>query len=144
MAFTYTHTPGTSVLDAIRVELGDTHEHQHELDDEEILYAYSKEGSVNRAAARCCEMLAARYAKKEGFRGGSVQSEKRHISTKYHEMAKMFRMRGTTGGSFSYPSALKSTKDASRLDTDVVQPSFSRGKFKHPDASEDDLTPLGN
>ena len=144
MAFTYTHNPITSVFDAIRVELGDTHEHQHELDDEEILYAYSKEGSVNRAAARCCEMLAARYAKKEGFRGGSVQAEKRHVSTKYREMAKMFRMRGTTAGSFSHPSAKISTKDTSRLDTDVVQPSFSRNTFRHPESDDSEVNPVGN
>jgi hypothetical protein len=108
------------------------------MEDEEILYAYGKEGSVVKAAARCCEILAAKYAKKDGFRGGTIQSEKTSISGKYRMQAKLLRARGITANSFVMPALSITTKDESVANTDIPQPHFSRKQFNHPEAENVD------
>jgi hypothetical protein len=137
MTFTYTGNPLTSTIDEVRAELGDTMNNQHEMEDEEILYAYTKEGSAVRAAARCCEMLAARYAKREGFRGGTIQTEKTTISGKYKQMAKLLRARGISAGSFIVPSTSIAAKQDNELNTDAPKPSIKRGFASNPEISGD-------
>ena len=137
MSFTYTAQPATRYLDAIRLEIGDTQSNQHEIEDEEIEYAYAREGTVVQAAARCCEMLAAKYAKKDGFRGGTIQTEKTTVSGKYRTMARYLRARGVTAGSFIMPSMSKDRKADNAADTDTVQPFFKRGIMNNPDVDDD-------
>jgi hypothetical protein len=136
--FTYTGNPLTSNLDAVRLEIGDTQASQFELADEEIQYALTKEGTVVKAAARCCDMLSAKYAKKESMRAGSVQADKTSISTKYRQMAKQLRARGVRAASFVIPSISKSTKESNESDTDAPRPAFKRGIHSNPDAQNDD------
>jgi hypothetical protein len=137
MSYTYTGDPVNNTTDAIRLEIGDMQVNQMELADEEIQYALTREGTVYKACARCCEMLAAKYAKKDGFRGGTIQSEKTTVSGKYRTMAKLFRARGTRPGSFVIPSISQSAKDDNKQNSDAPSPSFYRGIQKNPDAQND-------
>jgi hypothetical protein len=135
-AFTYTGNPSESNIDAVRLEIGDVSPNQFELGDEEIQYALTKEGTVSKAAARCCEMLAAKYSKKDSMRAGSVQADKQNISLKYRSMAKIFRARGTRATSFVMPAASLSDKSDNELAVDQPQPSFKRGIHSNPDVSQ--------
>ena len=137
MTFTYTD-PSSRDQDAVRAEVGDTIEAQHLVEDEEIKYAIKKEGTVLKAAARVCEMLAARFAKAEGFRGATVQTIKTTISGKYIQMANRLRARGIRAGSFVAPSVYQDEKDLSTEDTDIVQPAFSRGMHNNATSESDD------
>jgi hypothetical protein len=137
MSFSYTGNPFTSTIDAVRVELGDTKDKQHEMEDEEILYAFGVEGTVVKAAARCCEMLAARYANREGFRGGTIQSEKTSISGKFRAMASLLRQRGTRAGSFIVPSTSTASKSSNELNEDSPKPKFKKGIHDNPDSDTD-------
>jgi hypothetical protein len=147
MTFTYNSNPTGRTIDAVRLEVGDYLDNQHELEDEEILYAFGVEGSVVKAAARCCEILAAKFAKKEGFRGGTIQTEKTTISGKYRQQARLLRARGITSAAFIMPALSQTDKDNNTTNTDIPQPSFYRGMHKNPDTdvdSDQDLSITGN
>ena len=137
MKFSYTGNPLTSTIDAVRLEIGDTLANQHEVEDEEILYAYSKEGTVVKAAARIAEMLAARYAKREDFRAGGIQSVKTTMSAKFATMARRLRARGVRAGSFIAPSTSVAAKQETETDTDSPPHAFKRGLHDNPDVDED-------
>lgn len=138
MTFTYSGDPSASDQDAVRFEIGDTIENQHLLEDEDILYALSKEGTVLKAAARCAEALAARFASREDFRGATINTSKATISSKFMAMAKRLRARGIRSGSFLMPALSQTTKDANATDVDIPQPSFKRGLFSNPDTKDND------
>ena len=56
----------------MRYEVGDTDEKMQLIQDEEIYYALSKEGTVLKAAARCAEALAAKFAREATVRTASL------------------------------------------------------------------------
>jgi hypothetical protein len=133
MTFTYLDPQGRD-QDAVRFEIGDTIERDHQVEDEDILYALEKEGeNVCRAAARICEALAARYAAKEVFRAGTFQSQKTSIATKYLALARRLRARAIGAGAFIVPSISVSTKSSYETDTDIPQPAFKRGLHDNED-----------
>lgn len=64
MAWSYSKNPANSLLDAVRYEIGDTIETDQLLQDEEIQYELTRSGNdVLRAAARCCEAIASKFAR---------------------------------------------------------------------------------
>jgi|PlaIllAssembly_1097288.scaffolds.fasta_scaffold50642_2 hypothetical protein len=136
MTFSYIN-PGERDQDAVRFEVGDTLDRDHLVEDEDILYALSVEGTVRGAAARICESLAARFARSEGFRAGAVQANKLTVTAKYLEIAKRLRASAVKAGSFVMPSVSQADKDANTLDTDIPQPFFYRGIHKNPQTEDD-------
>lgn len=136
MTFSYVN-PKDRQLDAVRFEVGDTLEAQHLVEDEEILYALGLEGTVLKAAARMCESLAARFAKTDSFRGATAQYGKETVTAKYLKMASRLRARGIRSGSFIAPAQSLTEKDISVIDTDVVQPAFSRNMHNNATSESD-------
>lgn len=120
MTFSYSGDPSTSSTDAVRFEIGDTNEKTQLVQDEEINYALSKEGTVLKAAARVCEGLAARFAREESVRMSTFTSMRSQLSTHYHERAQTLRARGIRRGSFVNPSMTRSGKRANCSDTDLI------------------------
>lgn len=126
MTFTYSGNPEDGVLDAIRFEVQDTKDEQHLLEDEEIGYVYARTGNIYKAAAQLCENLAARFARDEGFRGATIQTNKTTISAKYLAMAKRLRARSLGSGAFVSP-ALDADRD----------PKFVLGVHDNPEIAID-------
>jgi hypothetical protein len=138
LTFTYSGDPSSSTIDSIRFEIGDTQDNQHLVEDAEILYAYAKEGTVLKAAARICTALAARFASREEFRGATIQTSKATISGKFLTLAKSLRARSLRSGGILMPALSETTKETHEQDTDIPQPSFKKGLMDNPDVETDD------
>ena len=93
MAFTYTGRPGANDRDAVRFELGDTVAGTHLVPDEEIAYALQQDASVLKAAARCAESLAARFARETSERSGNVTKDHGDKQLHYQRLARKLRAR---------------------------------------------------
>jgi hypothetical protein len=133
--FTYVLATDTG---KVRFELGDTLLAEAKMTDTEIEYALSIEGSVIRAAARCAESLAARYAGKDSSRVVQAQWSQANLFKKYSELAIRLRKRCTGRGSFIMPSISRAEKDENHSDTDIVQPRFYRDQFTNLDSTSED------
>ena len=93
MAFTYTSDPAGSNLDAVRFELGDTIAGTHLMADEEINYALQQDASVLKAAARCAESLAARFARETSERSANVTKDHGDKQMHFQRLARKLRAR---------------------------------------------------
>jgi hypothetical protein len=132
MAWTYTADPANSDRDAVRLHIGDTDTNDQQLQDSEVeyylgLFGTSGDGRVVPASVRCCEALAAKYARQTDTtnQGLSVAASKRQAH--YLALASQLREQGATlaevftGGS-SYSEAEKLDDDS-----DLIPPVFRRG-----------------
>lgn len=135
MSFTYNNNPLNDPSDAVRLEVGDTVEKTHLVEDEAIAYALDKEdNNVLRAAARIADQLAARFARQETVRTGNVTTDKSSIAKRYTDLANRLRQRiGPT--SFITNALDKAAHAAHAADTSIIQPAFKRGMNKNPNTS---------
>lgn len=147
MSFTYSGNPDTSTLDAVRFEVGDTTEKTQLLQDEEILYALKKEGTVLKAAARCAEVLGAKFAREETVRSATFSSNKGMVSEHYKDLAKKLRARSIRPGNFVCPSMTKDSKRQNQLDSELLLIETFKGVHNNSEAKtngrqiiEDDKT----
>ena len=99
MTWTYGGNPAASVIDAIRLEIGDTIEDEQLLQDEELEYFYEEEGSVLGAAARACEAIAAKFAREADLKVGDLSLSASQKAEHYREKAKVLRERAKKKGS---------------------------------------------
>ena len=95
MAWTYSGDPANSTLDAIRFEIGDTNTNDQLLQDAEINYTYSEEGSVLAASARCCEVLARKFAREADQELGPIKEKLSQRSDSYAKLAETLRRKAT-------------------------------------------------
>jgi hypothetical protein len=127
-----------TTIGQVRFEIGDINPAKALLTDAEITYAYSKEGTVLKAAARLAESLAARFASEDNTRVVTTQWGHANISKRFMELAKRLRQRAVTVGQLICPSIDTEEKRANELDTTVVQPFFKRDIHKNPETDLDD------
>lgn len=124
MAFTYSGNPASNEQDAVRFELGDTIEGGHLVPDEAIKYALEQDASVLKAAARCADSLAARFARETSERSGNVTKEHGDKQLHFQRLARKLRAR-------SKPTFVDNSDVADRLanraDTGTVQSKFRIG-----------------
>ena len=124
----YQNDPINNTTDAVRLEIADTTEERELVSDQEVAYALSKESdNVLKAAARCCEIIMARYAREGSRSGPASREDKSQLMQHYKALAN--RLRGRSTGSSAFITNLDSVSghDARRTDTGIVQPSFRRG-----------------
>lgn len=126
MSYSYSGDPAASDKDAVRFEIGDTNEKTQLIQDEEIYYSLQKEGTVLKAAARCAESLAARFAREENVRTSTFASLRSMLQQHYEDLAKKLRVRGQRRGNFVCPSMTHSGKMWNRLDRDLNLGQFFR------------------
>ncbi len=94
MAFTYDLATDTGKL---RLEVGDTTEDSGprplnaNFSDEELTHFLSEEGTVGRAAARCCEVLATEWSRKAGSERLGPRSFARNQAGEYRTAAALLR-----------------------------------------------------
>lgn len=96
MTFTYSTSSLTTDLAQVRLEISDTVSATALFADEEIDVFLADEGSVLAAAARACEVLAARYAGAYNFKTDDQSFDRGALSKAYAEQAR--RLRAQSGG----------------------------------------------
>jgi hypothetical protein len=149
MAWTYGADPENHNRDAVRLNIGDTDTNDQQLQDSEVdyflsLFGTSGAGRVIPASIRCCEALAAKYARQTDTtnQGLSVAASKRQQH--YLNLASTLREQETTlaevflGGS--------TFTDAEKLDdnNNLIQPSFRIGQTDWVRRDKDDPDYWGN
>lgn len=127
MTWTYTNDPQNITLDSIRVEIYDIDEDNQLLSDEVINYTYSDEGSILGAAARCCEILAAKFANQVDKKLGPLSVSLSDKAKMYSSRAEELRNRASIEGT-PYAGGISDDKDDDfDDDDDLVQPDFDIG-----------------
>lgn len=132
MTWTYSGNPADSDRDAVRFEIPDTDASAELVSDEEIAYALSVEAGVVGAAARCCEIVARRFAQQADIATGDVKLT-------YSQQAKTLAVRAkelralANGSHAPYSGGMvRSRKEAFAEDEDLEQGNFRRGQFDNP------------
>lgn len=127
MSWSYSGDPGSRDEDAVRFEIGDTDETDQQMGDEEITYALSVEGNVLGASARCCEVLARKYARQADYTIGPLSLNASQRGEAYKLMAIELRKKAVTltSGNGMYVGGIDPA-DAAK-DTSLIQPAFKVG-----------------
>lgn len=132
MTWSYSGDPSASNVDEIRfwAQLTDTND-QH-LTNEEITFVRTIESSNVAAAARCCEILATKYAREADIRAGSDGE----LSIKFSQISEQFmaRAKDLRSSAVAYASpwaaSISITEKQDQEDnTDRVGPAFERNQF---------------
>jgi len=132
MAWSYSGNPAASDKDAVRFEIPDTDEAAQLVSDDEIAYALAEEGGTVGAAARCCEIVARRYAQQADVATGDVKLT-------YSQQAKTLAVRAkelrslANGSHAPYSGGMSRTrKEGFAEDEDLESGNFRRGQFDNP------------
>lgn len=133
---TYSGDPSKSAADQVRFLVGDTRS-PFLLSDEEILALLADSDQATApAAAAGADALAARFAGSTDVSSGGVRKAESQKATAFRHLAK--RLRRTKCGVEPWAGGLsKSEIIASEEDTDLVQPTFSKGMHDNPRATTD-------
>jgi hypothetical protein len=143
MAWTYGADPANSNRDAVRLLIGDTDTSDQQLQDSEVdyflgLFGATGDGRVVPAAIRCCDAIAAKYARQVDTtnQGLSVGASKRLAH--YQSLAEELRLQlGTTGEVFLGGSKY-SENDKLDDNNNLIPPSFRVGQMDWVRRSDDD------
>jgi hypothetical protein len=128
MTWSYDHAL-TQSKDKVRFHIGDTDPGSRNnwlVQDEEIMFALSQEGTVRDAAALMCEHLAARFAKDADKQVGDLRISLSQRAEAYAKTAGRLRNRNSI---FVTPSAggiVIAEKQAQEQDDSKVKPFFGR------------------
>ena len=133
MAWTYGADPTASNRDAVRLLIGDTDTNDQQLQDSEVTYFLDLFGvagaeRVVPAAIRCCEALAAKYARQVDTtnQGLSVGASKR--SEHYRKLADDLRDLETTVAEVFLGGNTFSEAKTMDENTDLIPPTFRRAQ----------------
>ena len=133
MTWTYDNTdPSASDTSEVRFwsQLTDTNDQR--LTDEEIDYIITLEDTNVGAAARCCEILATRYAGEVDTKTGAAGEfsiKASQLSAQFAKRAADLRREAAKHASPWAASISVTEKDAQEADTDRVEPAFTRDQF---------------
>lgn len=133
MAWTYGADPENSNRDAVRLLIGDTDTTDQQLQDSEVeyfltLFGASGDGRVVPAAVRCCDAIAAKYARQvdttnQGLRVGASKRLEH-----YQSLAEELRLQIATVGEVFLGGSKYSEAKKLDEDTDLIPPVFRRGQ----------------
>ena len=149
MTWTY-NVPAQDDHDRIRLLVGDTDTTDQQLQDEEIDMFLSLEGNstpstvtstrpvLYRSAAASARAIAAKYARLVSQTLGKRQDAYSDLLDHYQTLAKMLLDRASASGIAPRVGGLSiSDKISSQMDTDLVQPFFTRDMQQEPGTSND-------
>lgn len=137
MGWNYGSDPSGSNLDAVRLLIGDTDFNDQLLQDEEINFFIAQEGSINGAASRSCEAIAAKFSRLCDEKLGQASVTYSQKSEQYMLLAEQFRDRDEVSLVCPVaPSISVDDKRTQELDDDRVTPSFTTHKHRNPYASD--------
>lgn len=133
---TYSWNPNdlaTNEKDALRFELQDTDSGNWLLADQEYAYAIQVERNYWAAAARCAEVIARGFLRKQDVKlGRSLQIAYAKAAEQYFAMAQTLR-RKSLGTIIPFSGGMsKTVKFTYQQDTDLVKPAFTRTMQENP------------
>lgn len=122
----------TDPLMQVRAEIQDTDTNEQLLQDEEILYFISQEGSTYLAAGRAAEAIAAKFSREFDMSGGGLSERAGQLAENYRKLA--IKIRGQASKFVApYAGGISNTdKEGQRSDTDRVRPAFWVGMEENP------------
>ncbi len=130
MSWSYSGDPSSSDKDAVRFLIGDTDTNNQLLQDEEINYLLTTQGSVYAAAAEAAMSIAAKFARLADQTVGDLRISYSQRAEAYKALADSLSRRGDLKFVEPYAGGIsKSDKESVELDTDRVEPAFERGQF---------------
>jgi hypothetical protein len=142
MTWTYDPTNlGTSTLaerlDTVRFLVGDTDTLDQQVQDEEIAFALEENNNnVYTSAAWVARAIASKYARRVTTQlDGALQANYSDLSKQYMQLADQLEYQGKTNGAAVGVLAGGITKSgikAVRANTDRIEGSFRRDRFKNP------------
>ena len=124
--------PVLGPLMQVRLEIGDTNTAEQQMADEEIGYVLTDVGDTLYSAARCCDMLAAKYAREADLVGGGLQMRNSQISIAYTKLGATLRDRAALSISPYAGGISQADKLTNQLNTDRVTPAFFTDMLKNP------------
>jgi len=136
MAFTYDPANlKTSVLDRLRLELGDTEQgngvkpNGGNLQNEELQVLIDEAGGdFYTAAAKACRLLATHWARFADVSAGKVREAASQVSARYVERAREYERQAVTGGASSFAGGVAGSVYAGIVnDDDDAQSMTSTG-----------------
>ena len=143
MTWTYTlATLATTPKDQVRLMIEDTDTTDQQLQDEEIQFFLTQEGSVSRTAARCAETLAAKYARQADRKVGDMSLSASQRSKAYLELAARIRQQARINVAPYAGGISAGDKEANAADTDRVSPSFWVDMERNPGVANPTDRPL--
>lgn len=146
LVFTYRGDPGNRILDAIRLEVGDTDAQSSEvMTDSELTYYASRygisdvetaptdddESAITEAAAAAAEALVGKFAKEASYGAGGMSEASNQKSAEVRRRARMLRKRAHAGAAPYAGGQSIALKEAKRTDTNLPQSSFHRGMMEN-------------
>lgn len=131
--WTYSHSPGSSPKDSVRFLIGDIDDEDKQVDDCEIQFVLSEDGSIYEAAYQLCLMLAAYYARQVDETTGKTTKGYSTRSQHYADLATKYKERrgGRPVSPFFGGSGI-GAKETVENDNDRVQPFFTRETQEAP------------
>lgn len=138
MTYSYTGDPAARDTDAVRFEIQDTDATAPLLQDEELSFALTVEAGATlprtqqgifSAAARCCEVLARRFAAQADTTVGSLKTDYSTAAKNYADRAAELREKAIGMSAPYVGGQSQSEKDATAADPDRIQSVFSRDQF---------------
>jgi hypothetical protein len=131
----YSGDPTSSPRDEVRFLIGDTESDDPQLLDREVEYALHKYSNAVMAAAFCATMLANKYARLCDRTTGDLTISHAQRQEHYRTMATALRQQAgvdSAGVCAPYAGGISVTdKQANTEDTDVVQPTFTKGMMDY-------------
>lgn len=124
-------------INVVRFLLGDTDSLDELVQNEEVIFALGQtNNNVYNAAAQCAMSLASKFTRRVDLKlDGALSAGYGDLAKKYRELAFQLKQDGlrNSGRSFGlFAGGLTVTDvDAVRSNTDRIQPSFRRDRFKN-------------
>lgn len=142
MAWSYDETDlGTTTtsgrLNSVRLLLGDTDTNDQQVQNEEVIFALAQSNNnIYYAAAWCARTIASKYARKVNTSlDGALSADYSDLSKQYAGLADTLEYQGKKAGAtigIKAGGISKTAVDGVRANTDRIQPSFRRDRFRNP------------
>ncbi len=122
MSWSYIGSPLDEDKDKVRFRIGDTNTQDQQMQDQEIDYLLTDQGSVEAAALKACEILAAKYSRFADSAVGDVKVSHSQKAAAYLTLAET--LRGTTGitGAATAGPVVGGTDDDLKFGKDMMAP----------------------
>lgn len=124
-------------LNSVRLLIGDTDIDDQQIQDEEVLFSLALNGSnIYLAGAWCARTLAAKFSRLVNTSlDGALSADYSDMASQFFSLAERLEYQGKkTAGQLGVKAGgiSKVAIDGTRANTDRVQPSFRRDRFRNP------------
>jgi len=131
------NTTASGRLNTVRLLVGDTDSLDQQVQNEEVLFALSENGNnVYYAGAWVARAISAKYSRKVTTQlSGALSADYSDLAKQYIVLADNLEYQGKTSGAAVGVLAggiSKSTVEAVRTNTNRIEGSFRRDRFKNP------------